>query len=56
MLKKLYWTGNTLLRAGYATSPNYARQLIQLIEQYNLSKYDNCSQYNTYTSSTNTPL
>ncbi|WP_331274603.1 peptidoglycan-binding domain-containing protein [Clostridium botulinum] len=47
---------NALLRAGYATSPNYARQLIQLIEQYNLSKYDNCSGSNTYTSSSNTPL
>ncbi|AEB75910.1 hypothetical protein ADU80_12445 [Clostridium botulinum] len=32
-----------LVRAGYATSPDYAKQLIQLIEQYNLSQYDNCS-------------
>lgn len=32
---------NALVRAGYATSPDYAKQLIQLIEQYNLSEYDN---------------
>lgn len=34
---------NALVRAGYATSPDYAKQLIQLIEQYNLSEYDNCT-------------
>ncbi|WP_231247561.1 glucosaminidase domain-containing protein [Clostridium botulinum] len=34
---------NALVRAGYATSPDYAKQLIQLIEQYNLSQYDNCT-------------
>lgn len=32
---------NALQRAGYATAPNYAKQLIQLINQYNLNKYDN---------------
>ncbi|WP_053284708.1 glucosaminidase domain-containing protein [Clostridium botulinum] len=40
-----------LVRAGYATSPDYARQLIQLIEQYNLNQYDNCSRANTCNSS-----
>ncbi|WP_053070852.1 glucosaminidase domain-containing protein [Clostridium novyi] len=34
---------NALVRAGYATSPDYAKQLIQLIGQYELYKYDNCS-------------
>ena len=32
---------NALQRAGYATAPNYAKQLIHLIRQYNLNKYDN---------------
>ncbi|WP_097026192.1 glycoside hydrolase family 73 protein [Clostridium peptidivorans] len=32
---------NALQQAGYATAPNYAQQLIALIKQYNLSKYDN---------------
>lgn len=29
--------------AGYATGPNYANQLINLIEQYNLTEYDKAS-------------
>lgn len=32
---------NALQRAGYATAPNYAQQLISLVRQYNLNKYDN---------------
>lgn len=32
---------NALQRAGYATSPIYAQQLINLIKQYNLNEYDN---------------
>lgn len=31
---------NALVKAGYATDPNYANLLIQLIEQYGLNKYD----------------
>lgn len=31
---------------GYATSPTYAQKLIKLIEQYNLTQYDNLSQEN----------
>lgn len=31
---------NALQSAGYATAPNYAQQLINLIRQYNLNKYD----------------
>lgn len=31
---------NALVKAGYATDPNYANLLIQLIEQYGLKKYD----------------
>lgn len=30
-----------LQRAGYATDPNYASKLINVIESYNLAKYDN---------------
>lgn len=30
-----------LQKNGYATDPNYAKNLIALIKQYNLSKYDN---------------
>ena len=29
-----------LLRAGYATDPDYARKLIQIINQYNLNRFD----------------
>ncbi len=29
-----------LQKAGYATNKNYAKILIQIIEQYNLTKYD----------------
>lgn len=32
---------NALKRAGYATAPTYAQQLISLIDQYKLYKYDN---------------
>lgn len=32
---------NALQRAGYATDPDYANKLINIIENYNLSKYDN---------------
>ncbi|MBC2399710.1 glycoside hydrolase family 73 protein [Clostridium tetanomorphum] len=32
---------NSLQKAGYATDPNYAKTLINLIEQYELNKYDN---------------
>src|SRR3712207_2357289 len=31
---------NALVRAGYATSPSYANQLIQIIREYNLDKFD----------------
>lgn len=31
---------NALQKAGYATAPNYAESLINLIKQYNLNKYD----------------
>lgn len=31
---------NALQKAGYATAPNYAQQLIALIKQYSLNKYD----------------
>ncbi|MEN7547966.1 glucosaminidase domain-containing protein [Rapidithrix thailandica] len=33
-----------LQKAGYATSRTYARKLIDIIERYNLSQYDNASQ------------
>jgi len=36
-----------LLRAGYATSPSYANQLIQIIRQYNLQRFD-CLGDNCY--------
>lgn len=32
---------NALQRAGYATDPDYANKLINVIESYNLAKYDN---------------
>lgn len=35
---------NALQRAGYATSPIYAQQLISLIKQYNLNKYDDINE------------
>ncbi|BFN04392.1 glycoside hydrolase family 73 protein [Clostridium tetani] len=35
---------NALQRAGYATSPIYAQQLINLIEQYKLYKFDNINK------------
>ncbi|WP_097025565.1 glycoside hydrolase family 73 protein [Clostridium peptidivorans] len=31
---------NALQKAGYATAPDYAKQLINLIKQYSLNKYD----------------
>lgn len=31
---------NALVKAGYATNPGYGKQLVRLIEQYNLSQYD----------------
>lgn len=30
-----------LVTDGYATDPDYSTKLINLIEQYNLNKYDN---------------
>lgn len=33
-----------LLKAGYATNPQYAKHLIRIIEEYNLSQYDTISQ------------
>ncbi|WP_349393110.1 glucosaminidase domain-containing protein, partial [Clostridium perfringens] len=30
-----------ILRAGYATDPNYANKLCSMIESYELNKYDN---------------
>ncbi|WP_053070055.1 glucosaminidase domain-containing protein [Clostridium sp. K25] len=50
-VKSYIGQANALVRAGYATSPDYARQLIQLIEQYNLNQYDNCSRSNNCNSS-----
>lgn len=35
-----------LKKAGYATNPSYATQLIQIIEDYELYKYDNSSKKN----------
>ncbi|BDR86151.1 glycoside hydrolase family 73 protein [Clostridium tetani] len=35
---------NALQRAGYATSPIYEQQLISLIKQYNLNKYDDINE------------
>lgn len=40
---------NALVKAGYATDPNYDNLLIQLIEQYGLSKYDNADTKGKYT-------
>lgn len=35
---------NALKRAGYATAPTYAQQLISLIDQYSLNKYDDINK------------
>lgn len=37
-----------LKAAGYATSPTYAQQLIDLIERYGLSQYDNAKSYDKF--------
>ena len=34
-----------LLRAGYATDPNYSNKLCSMIESYSLDQYDNCLLY-----------
>ena len=37
-----------LKRCGYATSPTYAKQLINIIELYKLYKYDNAKNYDKF--------
>lgn len=37
-----------LKSAGYATNPQYANQLINIIEQYKLYQYDNAKSYNKF--------
>ena len=39
---------NGLQRAGYATSPTYAEQLIGIIEVYNLDQYDRATKYDKF--------
>ncbi len=39
---------NGLKACGYATNPNYARKLIDLIELYNLSQYDQARRYDKF--------
>lgn len=35
---------DALVKAGYATDPNYSLQLVQLIKQYSLNNFDSCTQ------------
>ena len=37
-----------LKAAGYATNPRYAQSLIDIIENYNLSQYDNAKSYDKF--------
>ncbi|OOV53060.1 N-acetylmuramoyl-L-alanine amidase [Clostridium botulinum D/C] len=46
----------SLVKAGYSTSPDYSKELIRIIKQYNLDKFDNYKSIKSNDDYTNTNL